>query len=334
MARRAKRKTLRASRPNAGLESLMRGKLTALIQRMHASFDYWVKAAWRRDPPVLARDDLPYEPSEAEVAQLMRVAEGTLKPPTRPDSPAKAVLDNLQREGFVLLRRQANGQIAYELTQAGKSALAFLVTPATGLKVAMEKVAARWQANFDAAAPRLAQYFATEMSKRSDSTLKAALRDGGFSVRFEMTEAMRDCLDATIAEQIGLIKSIPQQYLTQVQGMVMRSAAAGRDLGTLSRDLQKQFGVTKRRAALIARDQNNKATATMTHVRQLEVGIRQAVWQHSGGGKEPRPTHVANDGKPYDVAKGWFDPAERRFIYPGELINCRCVSRSIVPGLG
>lgn len=312
----------------------MRRKLTALVTRMHDSFCYWARAAWKRDPPVLARDDLPYEPSEAEVAHLMRIAEGRHKPPTRPDSPAKAVLENLEREGFVLLRRQASGELAYELTEAGQAALAYLVTPATGLAVAMEKVAARWQANFNAAAPRLAEYFATEMAKRSDATLRAILRDGGFSVRFQMTPAMRDVLDATIAEQVGLIRSIPQQYLTQVQGMVLRSASAGRDLGTLAKDLQKQFGVTKRRAAFIAQSQNNLATASMTAARQKELGITEAIWQHSGGGRKKRPTHVANSGKPYNVATGWYDPAVKKYIRPGELPRCRCVSRAILPGLG
>ncbi len=53
---------------------------------------------------------------------------------------------------------------------------------------------------------------------------------------------------------------------------------------------------------------------------------------HSHAGKEPRPTHVKMDGKKYDVTKGMFDTAEKRFIFPGELINCRCISRSVIPG--
>jgi uncharacterized protein with gpF-like domain len=87
-------------------------------------------------------------------------------------------------------------------------------------------------------------------------------------------------------------------------------------------------------AALIARDQNNKATAVFVRVRQKQAGITKAMWLHSHGGKEPRKTHLANDGKLYDPAKGWFDPDPkvRRHIYPGELINCRCSSITVVPG--
>jgi len=210
-------------------------------------------------------------------------------------------------------------------------------SPADALRRTIKKLGKRWQKQFDQLAPELADYFAQAMKDRSDAQLMAILRRGGFSVRFKMTAAMRDIMDATIHEQVNLIKSIPQEYLKSVEGVVMRGVQTGRDLGQVSRDLQDTFGVTRRRAALIARDQNNKATASMTRARQTELGIKKAIWLHSHGGKTPRPTHLANDGKEYDVAKGWFDPdadgkGRGRWIFPGELINCRCVSRSVVKG--
>lgn len=143
---------------------------------------------------------------------------------------------------------------------------------------------------------------------------------------------MRDALEATVAENVSLIKSIGSQYLTAIEGHVMRSVTTGRDLAPLARRLELQYGVTRRRAALIARDQNNKATAVITRERQNELGIK-AIWLHSAGGKEPRPTHVANSGKVYDPKEGWFDPDVGEHIWPGTLINCRCVSKSVIPGL-
>lgn len=195
---------------------------------------------------------------------------------------------------------------------------------ASQLRIAINKLTRQWQRRFDDAADELAAYFATAAHRRSDATLRAILKKGGFSVQFKMTAAMRDILKATITEQVGLIKSIPQQYLVNVQGAVMRSVQRGGDLGTLTKELEKQYGVTRRRAALIARDQNNKANSSMTRARQLELGIDTAVWLHSHGGREPRKTHLANSGKRYDPAKGWFDPDPKvnRYIFPGELINC------------
>ena len=115
----------------------------------------------------------------------------------------------------------------------------------------------------------------------------------------------------------------------------MRAVQVGGDLGPLAQKLQHQYGVTRRRAAFIARDQNRKAFAVIERARYLELGVEQAIWRHSAGGKTPRPSHVkaGREGVIYDVAKGWFDPDVKEFIQPGQLPNCRCFARAILPGL-
>jgi uncharacterized protein with gpF-like domain len=206
--------------------------------------------------------------------------------------------------------------------------------PASALKAAIRKLTARWQRRFNEAAPKLADYYATAIEKRSSAALRGILKEAGFTVEFKMTPATQDIFRATVQSNVELIKSIPAQYLTQVQGSVMRSVQTGRDLGALSKDLQEHFGVTKRRAAFIARSQNNMATASMTRARQAELGITEAIWMHSGGGKHPRPTHLAagKSKTKYDVKVGWYDPDVGKNIFPGELPNCRCVSRAVVKG--
>jgi SPP1 gp7 family putative phage head morphogenesis protein len=113
---------------------------------------------------------------------------------------------------------------------------------------------------------------------------------------------------------------------------VMRSVATGRDLGTLTKGLQAQFGVTQRRAALIARDQNSKATATITKTRQQGLGITTAKWRHSSAGKVPRPEHVHFNGEIYEVAKGMWSAVDGEYIWPGTCINCRCTSSPVING--
>lgn len=207
-------------------------------------------------------------------------------------------------------------------------------TPSAELRSELRRLGIQWQRRFDAMAPKLARWFAQAASQRSDAALRKILADGGIAVKWKMTPAQRDVLGATVEESISLIKSIPEQYHRQVEGLVMRSVQTGRDLQQLTKDLHKRYDITRKRAILIARDQNNKATASLTRARQLEVGIEQAVWLHSHGGKEPRPTHLRNSGKRYNVAEGWYDPDPRvrRRIFPGELINCRCVSKAVVKG--
>lgn len=208
--------------------------------------------------------------------------------------------------------------------------------PADALRRTMKKLAARWIKKFDQASVKLAEWFAQSVETRSTSQLKKILKDGGIAVDFQMTPAMRDIMDATVNQNVSLIRSIPSQYFTEVEGMVMRSVQTGRDMGQLSKDLKTRFGITKRRAALIARTQNEMATAAFNKARMLEAGITEAVWLHSNAGKTQRPTHVkaGREREKYDVARGWFDPDPkvRRFIQPGELINCRCVGKPVLKG--
>lgn len=240
------------------------------------------------------------------------------------------------RQRLDKLIAQMQRSICYWLTaqyRANPPKLASDASPAMDLLRELRALGSRWLSRFEEGAKRLGDYFATSVQKRSDAVLKSILKDSGFSVKFKMTRTMNDVMQATIGAQVGLIKSIASEHLSEVQGLVMRSVQEGRALGALTSELEKRYQITRRRAALIARDQNNKATAAMTRVRYQELGITQAIWMHSGGGKEPRPTHVANSGKLYDIAEGWFDPAVKERIWPGTLINCRCVSRPVVPGL-
>lgn len=208
-------------------------------------------------------------------------------------------------------------------------------TPADVLRRLLEKLRKRWVARFDELAPELARYFSQKVESRSSATLAAMLKKAGMTVGFRLTDRVRDVTAAAVAENVSLIKSIPAEHLTAVEGLVMRSVAAGRDLGTLAQALQAQHGSTKKRAALIARDQNNKATGAITRARQLDLGVTHAIWRHSAAGKKPRPTHVkaGREQVVYPLNKGWFDPDENAYVFPGELINCRCVGRAIIPGL-
>lgn len=206
---------------------------------------------------------------------------------------------------------------------------------ASDLAAEMATLGRRWLDRFADAAVDLGRWFATSAATRSDATMRAILGRAGWTVRFKPTRAWNAIRTATINANVQLIKSIPADCLAQVQGITMRAVQEGRDLGYMTQELQKQFGITFRRAAFISRDQNEKATAAITRVRQLELGIVTAQWRHSAGGKEPRPTHVkaGRDREVYDIQEGWLDPALNRRIWPGTEINCRCVAQPIIDAL-
>jgi uncharacterized protein with gpF-like domain len=210
-------------------------------------------------------------------------------------------------------------------------------SPANAMRRAIHRMSRRWMKAFDKGADELAQYFVDRAAGATDVQLESILKSAGFTVKFKTTADVNNAMQAAVGENVGLIKSIAQQHLSDVEGLVMRSMTQGRNLGDLTEELTKRYGVTKRRAAFIARDQANKMTAVINRTRQAELGITQAHWRHSHGGKHPRQSHVAasqadgGKGKIYDIAKGCLIDGE--YIWPGELPNCRCTAQSIIPGL-
>jgi len=215
--------------------------------------------------------------------------------------------------------------------KASGAAVAMDASPAVFLRDAMRKLTKRWTKAFDEIAQKLAARFASDAMQNTDVSLSNALKAAGLTIEFKMSAPMNNALQATIAENVGLIRSIPEKYFTEVEGLVMRSVARGRDLSYLTDELQKRYGITRRRAALIARDQNNKATSVMQAARQKSLGITQGIWRHSHAGKEPRPSHVKADGKVFDLDKGMF--LDGKWVMPGEEINCRCTWSAVLPGL-
>lgn len=254
---------------------------------------------------------------------------------------ARAVLPNKgvevwYREALEKLVGQMSKSVEYWVEAAYKATpprmeVAMDALPSAELSKRVKELSRQWTKRFDDMAEKIADDFAKKGVKHTDSSFMAALKDAGWTVQFKVTPVMRDAINATIQENVSLIKSIPEQYLMEVEGLVMRGFTRGRDLHDISQELQKRYGVTKRRAALISRDQCNKLTATVTQARRTELGITQAIWVHSGAGKHPRPSHVkaGKDKAVFDVQKGLFLDGE--WVLPGQAINCRCSSKSVLP---
>lgn len=258
---------------------------------------------------------------------MKREAAKTISP-VKPNAGVKAWYDRALAVSIARMAKATEQEVlaAYQqLGLAGDSASA-----PDQLASVVKRLAKAWQARFDKQALILSVVFSKRVLRHAEKQLQGKLRENGFTVKFKPTKRMREVIAATVQEQVSLIKSIPQQYMTDVQGLVMRSALKGRDVGGLAAELRKRYDMTKKRANTIARDQNNKATASMTQARQLALGITEGVWHHSHAGKTPRPLHVKANGKKFDLKKGMLIGGE--YILPGEAINCRCTWSPVIPG--
>lgn len=205
-------------------------------------------------------------------------------------------------------------------------------SPTKALQIALAKWGSQTIKKFNLMSDRIANDFATRSKNATQAAMMGQLKKAGFSIAFKPTRESMAAFKAVVRENVDLIKSIPRQYHDQVEKRVYEAVSKGSDLDTLSKQLRKAHDITVNRAALIARDQNAKAKAVIERVRQAELGINRGYWMHSHAGKQPRPTHVEMDNKPYNLAKGFWDRDENEWVHPGQLINCRCTMRPILEG--
>lgn len=189
----------------------------------------------------------------------------------------------------------------------------------------------RWSKRFDEAAEDIAKDFVKSAVNHSTNNLKALLKKAGWTTNLKLSRKAQDKLKAIVIENINLIKSIEKEYFTQLTTITMESITRGRDLAYLKDEIKKRYGVVERRAALIARDQNNKATSIITHTEYEELGIKEAIWKHNPGSREPRHEHVMANNKVYDISKGMYFESIKDYVFPGEEINCGCTSEPIIP---
>ncbi|END3855729.1 minor capsid protein [Escherichia coli] len=224
-----------------------------------------------------------------------------------------------------------NKSYRYWLEAAYKDSMAMDASPANELKRRLANLGKQWEHKFNELAKKLADRFVDKTLRNTDVSLHSALKAGGFTVKFTMNDELKTVMQAVVNENVNLIKSIPEHYHTQVETIVMQSVSRGRDIGYLTDELVKRYGITRRRAETIARDQNNKATAVIQSERQKKLGITKGIWRHSHAGKQPRPSHVKADGKEFDLDKGLYLDGE--WVLPGEAINCRCTWSPVIPGI-
>lgn len=201
-------------------------------------------------------------------------------------------------------------------------------TIASQSRILLNNLAAKFNDLFAKKAPVLADQMVNGADKASAASTYSSLKDlsGGLSLKTSGGSAeLTEIYKASVAENVGLIKSIASKYMDQVQGAVMRSITSGNGLEDLTPALEQYEGMTHRRAKNIALDQTRKAYNSINKGRMNSIGVKKFMWHHSGGGAHPREDHIEMDGEIFD----FDDPpvidkntGERGI--PGQAPNCKC----------
>lgn len=197
----------------------------------------------------------------------------------------------------------------------------------------LDRLTERWTSIFDKVSPVLARTFVDESKKISEKALEKSLKKMGEHLQIKtgmVPKELEAKLAAVVSENVGLIKSIPQQYMADVRGDVMRSVTTGEGIKSLKSDLIEHAGVSERRAKNIALDQTRKTYNMINAARIQAVGIAKFMWVHSGGGQRPRKEHVEMDGNIYEYDNlPIIDSKTGERGLPGQLINCGCTQTPI-----
>lgn len=197
-------------------------------------------------------------------------------------------------------------------------------------RILMNKLTEKFESLFALESKTLADTMMQRTLKSSETNLKSSLKElsGGLSIKTSIVPPeLTDVINASIAENVSLIKSIPSQYFKDITGSVMRSITTGQGMYDLLPQIKKYEGITERRAELIALDQTRKAYTSVNTVRLNKKGVKKFEWIHSGGGQTPRESHLKIDGEIFSfenleaeqAAKGV--PKEDRGL-PGYPVNC------------
>lgn len=135
--------------------------------------------------------------------------------------------------------------------------------------------------------------------------------------------------DQFIHENAALITTIPEKLHGDVEAMVQRAISSSAPSPRLGKHIEERFGISKRHARFIARDQVSKHAGKLNRIRQKELGIDSFQWDALGD-ERVRPWHADElDGNEYR----WDEPplSERgEPIFPGDDYACRCSGSPIL----
>lgn len=201
-------------------------------------------------------------------------------------------------------------------------------------RIALSALQRRFAALFRKRAPVITDNILNQVDKASATSLQGSLKElsGGLTLKTKvMPPSLAEAMKAATYENVSLIKSIPAQYHTQIEGDVMRSMQPGANgLQDVYESLRKYEGVTDRRAKFIAQDQVRKATSALNLERAKAVGMKKGEWIHSKGSFEPRKKHLHADGMIFDLDNPPAVGDKGRRVMPGTEPGCKCTFRPVV----
>ncbi len=235
------------------------------------------------------------------------------------------------------------------LYEDGKTQDAKLKKKEKTLVETMAVLRKRWYKIFEQNARKMSRWLAEKVMKRTRKDIMKQLKDIGLAIQPNYSDTEKVMINGIVQNGVDLIKTIPQDYLREVQTIVNEAVVRGGDRHTIWENIKDKFDHplvnqrageseadaikrAERRAELIAGDQVQKATQEFALNNAQAYGATKGEWIHVPGEKTSRITHIHFDGEVFDLNKGLYDDDVGEYVLPGQLIYCRCTFQAIFPG--
>lgn len=197
----------------------------------------------------------------------------------------------------------------------------------------------KWYKIFEKKAREMSRWLADTVKKRTRKDILNQLKKIGMVIEPHFTDAEVKITNSIVEWGISLIKTIPQDYLRNVQETLSEAARQG-DRAAIKEAIVEKFEhplvqteeQAERRAELIAKDQVQKATQEFSRENAKAYGATKAEWIHIPGQYTSRITHIHMDGRIFDIDVGLYDEDVGEYVKPGQLPYCMCSASYIFPG--
>lgn len=297
----AKPKTIPALEPNAGLRASLQRKIDALIRsqtRAAASAllsDLVDSGEATEQAPMTSADALAQDarltPGIIEKAKRAFVA-------SRPESAVKR------------LDLELAEQMARWMIHAGENA----------------KAVSKWFVRAAAQNVTASQRRALIRAGISPQLLKEKWKVPVVKNRYVSPTAAK-AIPKLVDDMTGLITKMQADDLARLREIIVEGITQGQSLGEIEQTLAASEGFSAARAKRVALDQSIKVNQGIQQSNAEDLGIKTAIWVHVPGRYSSRETHIAMDGKRFNIREGLYDSAVGAKVKPGELPYCRCICR-------
>ena len=191
-------------------------------------------------------------------------------------------------------------------------------------KAFTDKQLKRWNQAAVESSNRLSKRNMAKQAKvATDAEIEPLLNDKGLNPFF----------NDYINENISLVRSIGKDEHISLAKKLSAMISQDRTQTHIRDEIFEHFDVTKKRAALLARDQVNKLNGKLDEYRQKQTGVKRYRWRtmkdmrvsgRPGGLYEnAKPSHWKREGKIFS----WDNPPEGG--HPKQRVNCRCYAEPV-----